>query len=100
MMSQVAEDTEETHQSRRQPQKSSSGIFAVPAPIKQLFDKFPLHTYAVNELPQRAPQHRDAHVLYIFTTEEAALRGLPSHNPACLKWQVRDAVDAYGIPHS
>ncbi|KAF1921345.1 hypothetical protein BDU57DRAFT_438513 [Ampelomyces quisqualis] len=86
-MSHVAEDIEETQQSHTQPLKSSSGIFAVPTPIKQLFDKFPLHTYSVNDLPQRAPQHRDAHVLYTFTTEEAAQRGLPSYNPACLKWQ-------------
>ncbi|KAL6703546.1 hypothetical protein ACN47E_009571 [Coniothyrium glycines] len=62
-------------------------ILAVPTPIKQLFDRFPLHTYGTNELPQRAPQDRHGHVLYIFTTEEGAAKGAPSHNPACLKWQ-------------
>ncbi|XP_014555984.1 hypothetical protein COCVIDRAFT_100982 [Bipolaris victoriae FI3] len=66
---------------------SSGGIFSVPAPIKQLFDQFPLLTYPVNEFPQRAPQHHNAHVLYVFTTEEGARRGAPSYNPACLKWQ-------------
>ncbi|KAL1797734.1 hypothetical protein ACET3X_004340 [Alternaria dauci] len=71
---------------RRQP--SSRSIFSVPAPIKQLFDQFPLVTYPVNDFPQRAPQHRNAHVLYVFTTDEGAIRGAPSHNPACLKWQV------------
>lgn len=69
-------------------QAPSRSIFDVPAPIKQLFDRFPLCTYSVNDLPQRAPHHRNAHILYIFTTDEGALRGLPSYNPACLKWQV------------
>lgn len=67
---------------------TSKSFFSVPAPIKQLFDQFPLLTYPVNQSPQRAPQHRHAHVLYVFTTEHGAIRGAPSHNPACLKWQV------------
>ncbi|EOA87172.1 uncharacterized protein SETTUDRAFT_88017 [Exserohilum turcica Et28A] len=66
---------------------TSKSFFSVPAPIKQLFDQFPLLTYPVNQSPQRAPQHRHAHVLYVFTTEHGAIRGAPSHNPACLKWQ-------------
>ena len=70
-------------------QPSARSIFDVPTPIKQLFDRFPLLTYPVNDLPQRAPQHRNAHVLHIFTTNEGSLRGVPSYNPACLKWQVR-----------
>lgn len=78
-------------------QSTSRSIFNVPTPIKQLFDKFPLLTYNVNNLPQRAPQHRNAHVLYVFTTAEAASRGVPSHNPACLKWQVRSCLPT---PHS
>lgn len=76
----------------RQQQPSSRSIFDVPTPIKQLFDRFPLLTYPVNDLPQRAPQHRDAHVLHIFTTNEGSLRGAPSYNPACLKWQVQTKV--------
>ncbi|OAL05310.1 hypothetical protein IQ06DRAFT_342612 [Phaeosphaeriaceae sp. SRC1lsM3a] len=71
----------------RQSVPSRSSIFTVPAPIKQLFDQFPLYTYPVNDLPQRAPQQRSAHVLYVFTTEDGAVRGLPSYNPACLRWQ-------------
>lgn len=75
--------------SRQQQQPPSSSIFSVPAPIKQLFDQFPLLTYPVNEFPQRVPQHGNAHVLYVFTTDQGALQGAPSYNPACLKWQVR-----------
>ncbi|KAF1830085.1 hypothetical protein BDW02DRAFT_592159 [Decorospora gaudefroyi] len=70
----------------RQPAPSRS-IFSVPVPIKQLFDRFPLLTYPVNDVPQRAPRHRNAHVLYVFTTAEGARDGAPSYNPACLKWQ-------------
>ena len=73
--------------SRQQP--PSSSIFSIPAPIKQLFDQFPLLTYPVNEFPQRVPQHGNAHVLYVFSTDQGALQGAPSYNPACLKWQVR-----------
>ncbi|KNG47849.1 mitochondrial outer membrane protein [Stemphylium lycopersici] len=73
--------------SRQQQQPPSSSIFSVPAPIKQLFDQFPLLTYPVNEFPQRVPQHGNAHVLYVFTTDQGALQGAPSYNPACLKWQ-------------
>ena len=65
-----------------------SSLFDVPAPIKQLFDSFPLHTYHPNDLPHRAPKQRNAHVLYTFTTPHDAARGAPSYNPTCLKWQV------------
>ncbi|ORY19500.1 hypothetical protein BCR34DRAFT_552242 [Clohesyomyces aquaticus] len=67
--------------------RTSGGIFAVPAPIKRLFDQFPLVTYPANDLPLRAPQNRDRHVLYIFATADGAESGAPSYNPACLKWQ-------------
>jgi hypothetical protein len=86
MMSQNDDSNASARSIRRQP--SSRSIFSVPTPIKQLFDQFPLITYPVNDFPQRAPQHHDAHVLYVFTTDEGAIRGAPSHNPACLKWQV------------
>lgn len=66
-----------------------SSITTVPAPVKRLFDKFPLVTYSANELPLRAPRERQRHQLYIFTTEDGALRGEASFNPSCLKWQVR-----------
>ncbi|KAB2581127.1 Metaxin-1 [Lasiodiplodia theobromae] len=64
-----------------------SSITTVPAPVKRLFDKFPLVTYSANELPLRAPRERQRHQLYIFTTEDGALRGEASFNPSCLKWQ-------------
>lgn len=83
-------NSDDTPQNPRRPQAQlSRSIFAVPAPIKQLFDKFPLLTYPTNELPQRAPRNRNAHVLYVFATQGEALEGAPSYNPACLKWQVR-----------
>ncbi len=72
---------------------ASSGILAIPTPIKQLFDRFPLLAYPVNDLPQRASRPREGeghgHVLYVFTTDEDARRGAPSYNPTCLKWQVK-----------
>ncbi|KAF2276352.1 uncharacterized protein EI97DRAFT_467062 [Westerdykella ornata] len=71
----------------RQQQPPRGSIFAVPAPIKRLFDKFPLRTYPANELPLRAPRHRDENVLYVFTTDEGVRNGAPSFNPSCLKWQ-------------
>jgi len=71
------------HQS---PLTMARNIFSVPAPIRQLFDKFPLVTYPQNDLPLRT--HRDRHVLYVFVTEDGAAAGAPSYNPACLKWQV------------
>lgn len=80
-------ERDDTHRNehRNKPQHS---IFAVPVPIKQLFDRFPLLTYPANDLPQRAPRTRNAHVLYVFSTKQDALTGAPSFNPACLKWQV------------
>jgi metaxin len=92
-MSQTNQEKEEENHARAAPQRTPRSLFAVPTPIKQLFDQFPLLTYPVNDLPQRAPQHRNTHVLYIFTSEDGALKGLPSYNPACLKWQVRAPSD-------
>jgi len=63
-------------------------FFSIPAPVKRVFDEFPLLTYDANELPLRAPKSRERHVLHIFTTDEDAKDGKPSFNPACLKWQV------------
>ncbi|CAO2655137.1 Nn.00g102010.m01.CDS01 [Neocucurbitaria sp. VM-36] len=85
MMSQT-NDSDATAQNNQR-QVPSRSIFSVPAPIKQLFDRFPLLTYPGNEFPQRAPRHRNEHVLYVFTTEQGASNGAPSYNPACLKWQ-------------
>jgi hypothetical protein len=87
MMSQDSDNNEAT-QTRRPQQPASRSIFNVPTPIKQLFDRFPLLTYPINDLPQRAPQDRNTPILHIFTTAEGASRSAPSYNPACLKWQV------------
>jgi metaxin len=78
---------------RQQQRTAPRSIFDVPAPIKQLFDKFPLVTYPINDLPQRAPRVRDTPILHVFTTKEGASRGAPSYNPACLKWQVWRTMD-------
>jgi metaxin len=87
-MSQTSGSINAAQHNRRPAPAPYRGIFSVPTPIKQLFDRFPLLTYPVNELPQRAHHSRDAHVLYIFVSEEGARNGRPSYNPACLKWQV------------
>ncbi|KAF9700521.1 hypothetical protein EKO04_001991 [Ascochyta lentis] len=86
MTSQESSDSGTAPKKRAQ-QPSSRSIFDVPTPIKQLFDRFPLVTYPINDLPQRAPQHRNVPVLHIFTTDAGASRSAPSYNPACLKWQ-------------
>lgn len=62
-------------------------IFDVPAPLRQLFARYPLLSYDANELPLDSPRQRDEHCLHIFTTEEDAINGRPSFNPSCLKWQ-------------
>lgn len=88
MTAERSNQADASQSTRRAQPAPSRTIFAVPTPIKQLFDRFPLLTYSPNDLPQRAPQHRHAHALYIFATEEGAEDGAPSYNPACLKWQV------------
>ncbi|KAM0805644.1 hypothetical protein BDR22DRAFT_831001 [Usnea florida] len=75
--------------------------FTTPKPIRRLFDKFPLQSYSINELPQRSPRNRDRHTLWIFTTKEGAQLGAPSFNPGCLKWQaylIFKGVDFLTIP--
>ncbi|KAI3325887.1 putative mitochondrial outer membrane protein [Xylariaceae sp. AK1471] len=67
--------------------QGSSGWFTIPAPLARLFKKFPLLTYPPNELPARSPDTRDVPTLYVFLSDEDALKGLPSFNPSCLKWQ-------------
>jgi len=67
---------------------SESGWFSIPAPLARLFKRFPLLTYPPNELPLRSPrQQRDVATLYVFISDADALKGLPSYNPTCLKWQ-------------
>lgn len=64
-----------------------TSIFDVPAPLRQLFARYPLLSYDANELPLDSPRQRHKHSLHIFTTEEDARNGRPSFNPSCLKWQ-------------
>ncbi|KAL2795079.1 hypothetical protein BJX66DRAFT_175480 [Aspergillus keveii] len=62
-------------------------FFSVPAPVKRVFDRFPLVTYPSNELPHCAWPKRHGNRLFVFTDAEGARRGRPSFNPQCLKWQ-------------
>ncbi|KAJ4309459.1 hypothetical protein N0V84_011487 [Fusarium piperis] len=62
--------------------------FAVPRPIRSLFDLFPLRVLASEELPARAPAAaRRRAALYVFADDGEAALGNPSYNPSCLKWQ-------------
>ncbi|KAI3334203.1 hypothetical protein F4824DRAFT_216952 [Ustulina deusta] len=67
--------------------QEASGWFTIPAPLARLFKKFPLLTYPPNELPARSPETRAVPTLYVFISDEDALKALPSFNPSCLKWQ-------------
>ncbi|KAF1994897.1 hypothetical protein P154DRAFT_501023 [Amniculicola lignicola CBS 123094] len=71
----------------RPQQSQPTSIFNVPAPIRRLFDKFPLKTYAADDLPLRAPRNRGENVLFVFIDEEGVRGGGASWNPGCLKWQ-------------
>lgn len=64
-------------------------FFSVPAPIKRIFDKFPLTTYPPNDLPRRIAASANENKLYVFIDPAGARHGRPSFNPQCLKWQVR-----------
>lgn len=64
-------------------------FFSVPAPIKRIFDRFPLVTYPSNDLPHSAWSDKRGNRLYVFTDAAGARHGRPSFNPQCLKWQVR-----------
>lgn len=70
------------------PAAKKFSIFDVPAPLRELFTRFPLYTYDANELPLNAPTRRTEHSLHIFSTTDDAAKGRPSFNPSCLKWQV------------
>ncbi|KAE8147715.1 hypothetical protein BDV25DRAFT_159753 [Aspergillus avenaceus] len=61
--------------------------FAVPAPIKRIFDRFPLVTYPSNDLPLRGAPSRNGNRLFVFTNAADAKQNKPSFNPQCLKWQ-------------
>ncbi|KAH7325956.1 hypothetical protein B0I35DRAFT_405281 [Stachybotrys elegans] len=65
------------------------GLFAVPAPVRDLFKRFPLHVSPADALPVRSPDCHPASSprLYVFASEDDARHGRPSFNPSCLKWQ-------------
>lgn len=93
MPSKIPQDGPAEDPSRASPPKSAPSrfqdIFAIPAPVKKLFDRVPLVTYAPNPLPERSPKPSKIPSLYIFSTDRDAAAGRPSFNPSCLKWQVR-----------
>ncbi|KAF2666957.1 hypothetical protein BT63DRAFT_457915 [Microthyrium microscopicum] len=64
-------------------------FFAVPRPIKRIFDRFPLLTYPANRLPERVQRVKsaDGHALFIWCAPEDASENRASFNPACLRWQ-------------
>ena len=66
---------------------NARNYFEIPAPIKRVFNRFPLVTYPANELPLRAPRARTRHGLYVFKVKGSSPEGA-SCNPSCLKWQV------------
>lgn len=73
----------EKHSQQIDRSKQSTSWFDLPAPLRSLFDTFPLLTYDENDLPQRSSTARAQHTLHIFTINDEEL----SPNPACLKWQ-------------
>ena len=76
-------------------------FLSIPPAIKSLFDKFPVVTYAANELPQRAPKTSRIPALYVFGAEDDVAAGKPSFNPSCLKWQVRENLEGHlDVKHS
>jgi len=79
--------TKEAGTRPKQKQSIFDTLFAIPAPLKPIFDRVPLLTYPANDLPLRSPRKRGENVLHVFTTLEDAKIGRPSFNPACLKWQ-------------
>ncbi|RFU34204.1 hypothetical protein B7463_g2114, partial [Scytalidium lignicola] len=81
----------------KKPSPPARIIFAVPGPIKKLFDLVPVLVYPPNELPQRSPKPSKTPTLYIFSTPEDAAAGRPSFNPSCLKWQT--FLKIAGIDH-
>jgi len=76
-------------ETRKEPPASRLKWPSLPEPVRRVFDRFPLTTYAANALPQRAPRQRGEHVLFVFQFADGPGVKEPSYNPSCLKWQVR-----------
>jgi metaxin len=81
--------------SRSQVTRPGSSVFSIPLPVKRLFDKFPLVTYAPNDLPHPSSGAGKGrgHVLFLWTAHEDASERVASFNPNCLKWQVSLLLD-------
>ncbi|KAL4960272.1 putative mitochondrial outer membrane protein (Sam35) [Aspergillus stella-maris] len=77
---------EQRPDNRREPRRVRD-FFSVPAPVKRVFDRFPLVTYPANDLPHHSKSARQGNQLFVFTDAAGARRGRPSFNPQCLKWQ-------------
>lgn len=56
----------------------------LPAPLRVIFDQFPLITYNSNAFPWRGQTSKNQHTLYIWTLPGDETL---SPNPGCLKWQ-------------
>ncbi|KAL1969416.1 hypothetical protein VTN77DRAFT_8854 [Rasamsonia byssochlamydoides] len=70
------------------PPNPTRHLFSVPAPIKRIFDRFPLITYQANDLPGSSSYgNPDRNRLFVFIDAAGARRGAPSFNPQCLRWQ-------------
>lgn len=65
-------------------------LFGVPAPVKQIFDRFPLVSYQAEAIPGggRTNESAKRNRLFVFIEPEQATKGAPSFNPQCLRWQV------------
>ncbi|KAI5283415.1 hypothetical protein KEM54_002147 [Ascosphaera aggregata] len=67
--------------------------FPLPAPVKRIFDSFPLKTYPPDTFPSTSTStsaliaDNTQNRLFIFTDSHGARIGAPSFNPHCLKWQ-------------
>jgi len=68
----------------------SPSLFSIPPPLKLLFDRVPLITYAANDQPHRSSSllHGLEHKLFIWTSSKGAEHNAASFNPSCLIWQV------------
>ncbi|KAL4806692.1 hypothetical protein BDV18DRAFT_118955 [Aspergillus unguis] len=77
---------EQRPDNRREPRRVRD-FFRVPAPVKRVFDRFPLLTYPANDLPYYSGSARQGNQLFVFIDAAGARRGRPSFNPQCLKWQ-------------
>lgn len=75
-----------------------SSWFAAPAPIRNLFNHFPLQTLSAEPLPARSVAPSTTSTLYIFAHPRDIPLGRPSYNPSCLKWQT--ILRVAGVPVS